>query len=67
MDFNAYSIFLFICGISALIISLLILRKVNDTVKSYAYLTIGISVWAIAYALELSFSDIEPILFLLKI
>ncbi len=67
MDFNAYSIFLFICGISALFISLFILRKVNDTVKSYAYLTIGIAIWAIAYALELSFSDLEPILFLLKI
>lgn len=66
MDFNSYSIFLLICGVSALLISFLILRKVSDTVKSYAYLTIGIAVWSIFYALELSSSNLEHILLFLK-
>lgn len=67
MQFNNYSVLLLICGISALIISTLIFRKVSNTVRSYGLLTFGVAIWSIFYSLELSSFTLEQILFYLKL
>lgn len=67
MQINNYSVFLLLCGCIALIISILIFRKLNNTVRSYGLLTLGVSLWSIFYGLELGSSSLNQILLYIKL
>lgn len=67
MNFNDYSISLLVSGIAALIMAAIIFRRNGDAVKQFSYITIGISIWSIAYSFELSSSNLASMMFWLRI
>ncbi len=67
MHFNVYSISLLICGIASVIMSIIILRRSGEAVRQFSFITFGISIWCIAYALELSSRDYFSMIFWLRL
>lgn len=67
MNFNDYSASLLVSGIAALIMAAIIYRRNGDAVKQFSYITIGISIWSIAYSFELSSSNMQSMMFWLRI
>lgn len=65
--FNAYSIFLIVCGFLTIILALYIFRQGGSTVKWFALMMLSNSIWSIAYGLELASNSLEQIKFLLSI
>lgn len=67
MNFNDYSATLLVSGIAALVMAVIIFRRNGDAVKQFAYITLFISIWSIAYAFELSSPNYEEMIFWLRI
>lgn len=63
MQFHLFSYLLLACGSVAILISLIIFGKVGKVVRSYAYLTMFISIWALAYGFELACTTFEQMRF----
>ena len=54
MTFNPYSITLLLFGIAAVFMSIIVFRRSGEAVSQFAYITLGIAIWSIAYSFELS-------------
>lgn len=67
MTFNTYSITLLLFGIAAVIMSIIVFRRSGAAVRQFAYITLGIAVWSIAYSFELSSSQYDTMVFWLRI
>jgi len=67
MQLNNYSITLLLFGIAAVIMSIIIFRRTGEAVRQFAYITLGISIWSIAYAFELSSFKYSNMIFWLRI
>lgn len=67
MQFNFYAYLLLACGTMAILISLIIFGKVGRAVRAYAYLTLFIATWSIAYAFELASLTYEQMRFWVNI
>ncbi len=67
MNFNDYSASLLVSGIAALIMAAIIYRRNGDAVKQFAYITLFIAIWSIAYAFELSSPNYTEMVFWLRI
>ncbi|RZL48269.1 MAG: GHKL domain-containing protein [Pedobacter sp.] len=65
--FNAYSIFLIVCGCLTIILACYIYKQGGNTVKWFSAMMLSNSVWSIAYGLELASSTLNQIKFLINI
>ena len=63
LDFNVFSIILLLSGGLTLFIAFLLHQKLEKSAKPFSYIMIAISVWAIAYSIQLSSSNYYQILF----
>lgn len=66
MQLNVYSITLLLFGIAAVIMSIIIFRRSGEAVRQFAYISMGISIWSIAYAFELSSFEYSKMIFWLR-
>jgi PAS domain S-box-containing protein len=66
-DLNVFSFTLLLGGAITLLVSALIFQRIGGTVKWFGYLMLGISIWALSYGIELSCTNLEQILFCIKI
>lgn len=64
---NIYSIILIVVGSIAGLISAYLFFKMGRAIRSFSLLMLGITIWSFAYAFELSSSQLNHILFWIKI
>lgn len=64
---NIYSIILIVVGSIAGLISAYLFFKMGRAIRSFSLLMLGITIWSLAYAFELSSSQLNHILFWIKI
>ncbi|MEX0945684.1 MAG: histidine kinase N-terminal 7TM domain-containing protein, partial [Balneolaceae bacterium] len=67
INFNALSISLLIAGVIAVITTTAIFFRSGHAVRTFAILMVGVSVWALAYSMELAMTDLSHILFWIKV
>ncbi len=67
MTFNPYSITLLLFGIAAVFMSIIVFRRSGEAVSQFAYITLGIAIWSIAYSFELSSIEYSRMIFWLRI
>jgi hypothetical protein len=65
--YNAYAIFLLICGAVLLILANYIFKRGGNAVKWFSYMMISNAIWSIAYGLELASGSLWQIKFLIDI
>lgn len=66
-NFNDFSFTLLVCGLAALIMSIIIFRRSGSAVKQFSYITFVIAIWSIAYSFELSCNTYEEMIFWVKV
>lgn len=62
IQFNAFALTLLMSGIADLLLALFVFQKVGSTVKWFSIMMLCISVWSIAYAIELASNDLNQML-----
>ena len=62
-SFNVFSAILLFSGAFTLLIALLLHQKLEKGIKPFSYIMIAISLWAIAYSVQLSIRDYSQIIF----
>jgi len=67
LDLNAFSLTLFFYGLIATLISIVIMYRLSDAVKWFAFTILAVSIWALAYGFELSSQTEAAMLFWIKI
>jgi PAS domain S-box-containing protein len=67
LQFNSFSIVLLMSGVAALLTALLIFQRIGGAVRWFATMMICVSVWSVFYALELSCSELEDMLFWIRL
>lgn len=65
--YNAYAIFLLICGAVLLILAIYIFNRGGNAVKWFSYMMVSNAIWSIAYGLELASTSLWQIKFLINI
>ena len=66
-EFNIFSIVLLMIGTANLFLSLVLFKQNENISKWFSVLMFFISVWSIAYSFELASSNLDQMLFLIKI
>ena len=67
MELNIFSITLLVSGIIVAAISTVIIYRLGDSVRWFAFTMLFVSIWALAYGFELSVKSLEAMLFWIKI
>ncbi|MES2728025.1 MAG: histidine kinase N-terminal 7TM domain-containing protein [Bacteroidota bacterium] len=62
IQFNAFALTLLMSGIANLLLALFVFQKVGSAVKWFSIMMLCISVWSIAYAIELASSNLNQML-----
>lgn len=67
MELNIFSITLLVSGIIVAAISTVIIYRLGDSVRWFAFTMLFVSIWALGYGFELSVKSLEAMLFWIKI
>ncbi|MCS4433324.1 histidine kinase N-terminal 7TM domain-containing protein [Aquiflexum gelatinilyticum] len=67
MELNIFSVSLLFSGIIVAAISTVIIYRLGDSVRWFAFTMLFVSIWALAYGFELSSKNLETMLFWIKI
>lgn len=67
LDFNIFSLTLLISGVVVAALSAIIIIRLNDYVRWFAFTMLLVSLWSVAYGFELASSSLEAMLFWIKI
>jgi signal transduction histidine kinase len=67
VELNIFSITLLISGIIVAAISTVIIYRLGDSVRWFAFTMLFVSIWALGYGFELSVKSLESMLFWIKI
>jgi signal transduction histidine kinase len=67
VELNVFSITLLVSGIIVAVISTVIIYRLGDSVRWFAFTMLFVSIWALAYGFELSVKTLEAMLFWIKI
>ncbi|GAB2609591.1 sensor histidine kinase [Belliella aquatica] len=67
LDFNIFSLTLLISGIIVTALSAIIIIRLSDYVRWFAFTMLLVSLWSVAYGFELASSTLEAMLFWIKI
>ncbi|MGF1635649.1 MAG: histidine kinase N-terminal 7TM domain-containing protein [Cyclobacteriaceae bacterium] len=67
LHFNVYAITLLMSGTVAFLLSLILFQRKNKAVQCFAMMMFCIAIWAIAYAIELASTQLEQMLFWIKV
>lgn len=65
--YNAYAIFLLVCGFATIILSSYIYRRGGKAVQWFSLMMFSNAIWSIAYGLELASSSLDQIKFFINI
>ncbi len=66
-EFNIFALVLLIIGSANLFLAVVLFQRIGGVVKWFSSLMFFISVWSIAYAFELASSNLEQMLFFIKL
>ncbi|MCH7415653.1 ATP-binding protein [Belliella sp. R4-6] len=67
LDFNVFSLTLLISGLIVTVLSSIIIFRLNDYIRWFAFTMLFVSTWSIAYGFELASTSLESMLFWIKI
>lgn len=67
MELNIFSITLLVSGIIVAAISTVIIYRLGDSVRWFAFTMLFVSIWALGYGFELSVKSLDAMLFWIKI
>ncbi|MFD2035259.1 histidine kinase N-terminal 7TM domain-containing protein [Belliella marina] len=67
LEFNVFSLTLLVSGFIVTVLSSIIIFRLNDYVKWFAFTMLFVSLWSLAYGFELASTTLEDMLFWIKI
>lgn len=67
LNFNIFSTTLMMSGVAALLTALLIFQRMGGAIRWFAIMMLCVSVWSIFYAIELSCSTLEDMMFWIRL
>lgn len=67
LEFNIFSLTLLISGFIVAALSAIIINRLNDYVRWFAFTMLLVALWSMAYGLELASSSLEVMLFWIKV
>ena len=67
LEYNIFSVVLLVSGIAALLMSVMVFRRLGGAVRWYGFAMLLIAIWAIFYAFELSSKALAEMLFWINI
>jgi signal transduction histidine kinase len=67
LDFNIFSLVLFVSGLAVLTIAAAIFKRLDESIRWFAITMLIVAVWAIAYGFELGSTQLSSMLFWIKI